>query len=140
MSTKPFIDAVDTMARTIWGEARNQGTLGMVAVANVIMNRVALDSWFGYDVISVCKKPYQFSCWLKNDPNYEKLRMVNDSDESFRKALMIADFAAERLLKDITNGADHYHTVSIMPRWAKGKKPVAKIGSHIFYKLAAADE
>jgi N-acetylmuramoyl-L-alanine amidase len=135
MNTKAFVDPVDTMARTIWGEARNQGMVGMAAVANVIMNRVQQDGWWGYDIISVCKKPYQFSCWLKNDPNYEKIRMVNESDESFRKALMIADLAAEGLIKDITLGSDHYHTKNILPKWAKDRRPTVTIGSHHFYKI-----
>ena len=32
----------DTMARTIYGEARGEGQAGMIAVANVILNRFSL--------------------------------------------------------------------------------------------------
>ena len=34
-------EQIDYMARTAWGEARGEGTTGMQAVINVIMNRVA---------------------------------------------------------------------------------------------------
>ena len=33
--------AADTLARTIWGEARNESDTGMEAVAMVVLNRVA---------------------------------------------------------------------------------------------------
>ena len=33
-------DDISVMAGTLWGEARNQGDEGMIAVGNVIMNRV----------------------------------------------------------------------------------------------------
>jgi spore germination cell wall hydrolase CwlJ-like protein len=31
-------------------------------------------------------------------------------------------------------GVLFYHSKYIKPSWARGKKPVAKIGKHIFYK------
>src|SRR5688500_4029200 len=62
---------LDTLARTLWGEARGEGRNGMQAVANVIMNRYKLArsnsgyarQW-GRTVAEVCRKKYQFSCWL----------------------------------------------------------------------------
>ena len=55
--------AADTLARTLWGEARNQGQCGMAAVAHVVLNRAAHPRWWGHDIISVCRAPEQFSCW-----------------------------------------------------------------------------
>jgi hypothetical protein len=47
---------IDTLARTIWGEARNQGREGMIAVAWVIRNRVDIDLHIaGYAGLSVFK-------------------------------------------------------------------------------------
>src|SRR5574337_1251572 len=40
---KSAMDDLDMLARTVWGEARNQGMDGMAAVANVITNRVDID-------------------------------------------------------------------------------------------------
>lgn len=34
-------DTREVLARTLWAEARSQGTEGMHAVANVILNRAA---------------------------------------------------------------------------------------------------
>jgi N-acetylmuramoyl-L-alanine amidase len=131
---------IDVLARTLWGEARNQGTHGMQAVANVVMNRTAHAQekgrfWWGNNVIQVCQKPYQFSCWNRNDPNFSKVQSVDESDLYFASAVRIARRAVIGVLDDITNGATHYHTKNIAPYWAKGRAPCAEIGSHVFYHM-----
>ena len=85
----------DILARTIWGEARGEGVEGMKAVANVVLNRVKISKdrggfWWGNDITSVCKKPFQFSCWNKSDPNFKKLQIVDTKDLYFSTALRIA--------------------------------------------------
>jgi len=126
--------AQDTLARTMWGEARNQGNIGMQAVANVVMNRVANPSWWGDDVISVCKKPYQFSCWNESDPNLPKLMAVTFDDPQFAEASIIAGNAISGNLPDITGGADSYCVIGTDPAWARNIQPTATIGKHEFYK------
>lgn len=130
----------DVLARTLWGEARGEGTAGLHAVANVVLNRVAVAErkggfWWGNNIIQICQKPYQFSCWNRSDPNFRKLQAVDGANLYFATAQRIARRAIAGLLEDITHGADHYHAAGITPFWAKGEKPVAVIGSHIFYKM-----
>ena len=63
----------DILARTLWGEARGEGFDGQIAVAWTIRNRVfdgKAKSWWGEGYAEVCLKPWQFSCWNQNDPNY----------------------------------------------------------------------
>lgn len=128
--------AVDTVARTIFGEARNQGLDGMAAVANVIANRVALPGWWGKGWDGVCRKPYQFSCWLEGDPNLPRLLKVTTRDAYFRDALMLAKAAVAGELRDRTKGATHYFADHIpAPKWAIGQKPTVVIGNHRFFKL-----
>lgn len=135
---------IDVLARTIWGEARGEGAKGMQAVANVIMNRFRLATGslsyarqFGATVADICTKKYQFSVWLRDDPNYLLIQRVTTADALFAKAMSIASSAVGGRLSDITGGADHYHTASVLPSWARGETPVRVIGSHEFYKLAA---
>jgi len=137
-----FYDEVtaDVMARTLWGEARGEGTQGMHAVANVILNRVAIAGkhgtfWWGENVIQVCQKPYQFSCWNRSDPNFRKLQSVDASNLYFATAQRIAARAMAGTLDDITSGATHYHTLDALPYWAKGKKPCMTLGNHALYSL-----
>lgn len=126
---------IDVMARTIWGEARGEGTSGMQAIANVIMNRVNALSWFGNSVDGVCKKKYQFSCWNPNDLNSSQCALVSVADMQFKQCLKIAELAVSNQLRDLTQGANHYHAKSIRPYWADDKKKTVTIGNHVFYKL-----
>lgn len=132
---------IDTLARTIWGEARGETTQGMEAVACVVLNRVKMAEdhggkyWWGNNIIQVCQKPYQFSCWNRSDPNFKKLTDVNETDLYFATAMRIARRAVAGALADATNGATHYHAKSVSPHWAQGEIPCAVIGSHVFYRL-----
>lgn len=133
----------DTLARTLWGEARGEGSGGMQAVACVILNRVAHAKkmngyWWGNTILEVCHKPFQFSCWNSSDPNYRKLLSVDEEDLYFVTARRVATRALLGFLKDPTNGATHYHARTLTPKWAIGKKPSAVLGRHIFYKLVEA--
>lgn len=125
---------VETLARTLWGEARGEGKEGMAAVASVIMNRVKRGGWFGSSITKVCKKPLQFSCWNEGDPNCEKMLEVTEIDKQYAQALAIAEKAVAGTLPDPTGGATHYHEYKILPKWAKSLKQTTQIGNHIFYK------
>lgn len=134
-------EEIDTFARTLYGEARGEGLDGLEAVANTIINRVKVakekngNFWWGSDIISVCKKPYQFSCWNQNDINKKKLETITTKDKVFATCLRIARKAIAGILKDSTHGATHYHTKAIEPFWAKNQIPDAEIGNHLFYRL-----
>lgn len=129
----------DTLARTIWGEARNQSYLGCVAIACVVLNRVKLSKLhgrFGNGTIrSACLYPWQFSCWNYNDPNYTKVKNVTVRDAVFARCAEIARHAIDGKTSDVTNGATYYYVkTSAMPKWAVGKTPCATIGDHLFFK------
>lgn len=131
-------DPADVMARTLWGEARGEGTDGMKAVACVVMNRVANPGWWGRDVISVCLKAFQFSCWLPNDPNRAKLLSVTQEDMQFAEAVDIAHQAISGLLTDETDGATSYYERHITaPHWVANCVHTVDIGNHRFFKNAA---
>lgn len=141
---------IDTLARILWGEARGEGLGGMKAVACVVMNRLAKPGWWsrqkGDDVPddtvqAVCRDPYQFSCWLHNDPNLPKMLLLDDSDPVFRQAVQIATLAVDGELKDITNGGTSYHTIKPPragmkwpPYWADSMRECAVWANHVFYK------
>ncbi|HRJ60573.1 MAG TPA: cell wall hydrolase [Azospirillaceae bacterium] len=140
---------IDTVARTLWGEARGEGRLGMEAVADVIRNRqwAALEylarnptkkrhPLFGDGTLAgVCLRPWQFSCWNAADPNLPKLKAVTKEDVHFRQALDIADIAANGILGNHTRGATHYHHRKIpKPVWTAGANHCGDVGVHIFYK------
>lgn len=128
-------DDIDSVARTIFGEARGEGKQGMQAVANTIMNRVAKKAWYGLTPYEVCHKPWQFSCWNEADPNCQIINDVDQTIPVFCDALQIAANAVSGSLDDITNRATHYYDrrMPTPPSWADGKDPCASIGHHLFF-------
>ena len=144
-------DPQDVLARTIWGEARGDGAAGMSAVADVILNRLAISEehaerhpsyppyWWGGDLISICLKPAQFDCWNSEDPNRTALEEVDDSDPTFVEALSIARQAIEGTLLDSTEGATSYKASweGWPPSWPMPPvRPLVVIGHQEFYNLA----
>lgn len=128
---------VDTLARTIYGEARGESQAGKVAVAFVVINRVHGKAWFGRTIRGVCRKPWQFSCWNKSDPNRARLLAADESDPDFRDSKLAALAVVQgRAGADPTDGATHYHASYISPRWARDRLPVGCIGSHLYYNDA----
>ena len=123
---------MEIMAKTIFGEARGETREGQVAVACCILNRFKSKKWFSAKTIAgVCQKPWQFSCWNKNDPNAQKI--ANLSYSVYSKYFPIIKDAVRC---DITNGATHYYAPKVVkcPKWAEGKEPCAEIGHHLFFK------
>lgn len=134
----PRNPAVDTLARTLYGEARGELVRGKEAVAAVVMNRVrrAMERggyWWGADVVGVCRKPWQFACWNENDPNRKKIEAVGRDNRNFQSCIRIARRAVSGTLKDPTGGATHYHATGQTPPWARDREPSAVIGGHKFY-------
>lgn len=134
------LDDVEVVARTLWAEARNQGAEGMKAVACVIQNRARNPGWWGHDLRSVCLAHQQFSCWNPSDIQARIIRADAIHDQSIPVARSIAWAAFDGELTDITNGADHYCTEAVASRtgWTHGRTPVARVGTHLFYKLGLA--
>lgn len=137
----PPSDEVETLARTLWGEASGepQTRLAMAAVAHVVLNRVSKQTWWGRNIAEVCRKRYQFSCWNPADPNLKRILNVKRGEPEFEIAVAVATDAAAvpcRLGGDPTHGATHYYaeTQPTMPSWARGRSPCAHIGHHLFYR------
>lgn len=137
----------DTLARTMYGEARGEGLRGLEAVAHVVLNRVDAQRWWGRDVVAACLKPWQFSCWNAADPNRRKLFALSAADPVYARAFEIADRLLElqdrdhalRLRSDPTEGATHYYAPARVkrPAWAAGRAPCARIGGHDFFRDVA---
>jgi len=131
---------VDIVARTIYGEARGElfrhGLASLIAVANVVVNRVAKN--FAETVADVCLAPYQFSCWNKSDVNYDKIKNVTTDNCIFRKCVEVAENVLSGKWPDLTDGCDHYHHKAVRPTWAMYLEPKRVFGSHYFYNLKEA--
>jgi N-acetylmuramoyl-L-alanine amidase len=132
--------AHDVVARTLWGEARGEGMEGQIAVAWVIRNRVhdaRARSWWGEGYIAVCRQPWQFSCWNRNDPNYPFVSGIRPiPEEQLAQALSVADLVIEGRTADPTHGATHYHALRMAqpPAWAARATRTLVRGGHAFFR------
>lgn len=131
---------IDVLARTLYGEARGEyktiGIAAFIAIGNVVINRLKFPKFFGTNVQEICLKPYQFSCWLENDPNYFLIQKVTENDPLFSICWEVAHSCIEKKYPDLTQKSDHYHHfVSEIPYWAKHKVPKIILGRHFFYQL-----
>lgn len=127
---------VDTVAKTLWGEARGEGLDGMRAVACVIGNRTARRWRNKSGFAAVCLDRWQFSCWNANDPNRARLATLDRRpDAAFTQALQVAHALVGGQLADFTFGATHYYASSLVrrPAWALGKTPCLRQGRHLFF-------
>ena len=127
--TDQFTD-LEIFAKTLDGEAGDQGYLGQQAVANVIMNRVRLQWQRETTVRGVCLHHAQFSCW---SPGADRDRIMMALEP---QCLEIAQRALDDTLPDITGGADSYEVRGTGAYWAKNLTPAAAIGAHDFYITA----
>ena len=129
------------LALNTYHEAKNQSMVGQIAVAEVVMNRVA-DRRYPNTVCEVVKQgpkykgsdipvrhKCQFSwfCDCKSD--------LPKNEKAWKKAQDYAYLVLyNRIAIDITEGATHYHATYVKPSWAKTKTRTTRIEKHIFYR------
>lgn len=131
---------IDTLARTIWGEAGEHGRKEMEALACLILNRVQVSKakgsyWWGNNIIQVCQKPYQFSCWNRSSYKFRDLLNTDETTPGYITAVRIAKKAVQGNLQDTVKTATHCHKVGESPYWAKDESPVAVVGQFLFYRF-----
>ena len=117
------------VALTLLAEARGEGKDGMAAVAAVINQRAINRNMSAEDV---CLQRWQFSCW--NGKNEADLLHLYKS--KMAPWALYLERNITRMNRAKVGFADHYFAEYIKaPYWARGKKPVAIVGKHKFYKL-----
>ena len=137
------------LADNMYFEARNQGTAGITAVSNVVLNRVRSDMYPNTICEVVRQGPHRES-WRKNGVYHPVKHRCQfswycdgKSDEipSFDGDIfqLIYEYAElylrpDVILIDITDGATHYHADYVFPEWRKSKTKTVEIGDHIFYR------
>ena len=126
--------ALTCIALNVYHEARSEPAAGMYAVAHVVLNRVAHDS-FPDDACKVVyqgfhrgKHKCQFSwyCDGKSDTPREETHWLY--------AKVVAHNVVYGFHEDNTDGATHYHANYVRPWWRNHYTQTVVHGSHIFYK------
>lgn len=115
----------ETIASTLWLEARGEGKVGIDAVASVIVNRAKKS---GKTMEYECLKPKQFSCW--NDRKQVVPQKAKGKMWEYCKKVA-KDMSCGRFVA--TTNATHYYNPSLCnPSWGKKLTDVVVIGKHRF--------
>ncbi len=126
-----------TLTATLYGEVRGCSKAQRENVARVIVNRY--NAGWDSSVKAVCLAPYQFSCWLHNDPNYQKILNAPEADpEIWAELLDIATMALTDKGPDRVMDADSYYAVSmkVAPNWARAPaRMITRDDAHIFWRV-----
>ena len=125
------------LTQGVYYEARGERSRGQLAVAEVILNRVASNRY----PASICGVVFQgakshrcqfsFAC-MKNVMNRPR------DPVAWRKAQRLAHYVLSGKVRNSVIGtATYYHATYVSPYWAPSMVEVAKIGQHIFYSSRA---
>ena len=113
----------DCLARAVYFEARGEPLAGQLAVAQVILNRVASGRFAG-SVCGVIAQHGQFS--------FDRTRAPADGHD-WRVAKAIAAIAATGGWDVLAPQAPAFHAPRIAANWSSMTK-VGTIGNHVFYR------
>jgi hypothetical protein len=121
------------LTEAIYHEARGESIEGQFAVAEVILNRVDMPGYpntvcgvvrQGTGRLHACQ--FSYSC----DGRSTAMRDPRAREIAGRIARLMMDGAP----RELTDGATHFHTVSVRPHWAQVFPRTVRIGTHIFYR------
>ena len=138
------LDDKQLMALTIYGESRGESREGQIAVGSVVLERVDHRGWDGDTIKEVCLMPWQFSCFLPQDPNYIDLKITArnfdaryEKSSALQKCYAVAsgliDGTIARTPEIAANHVCQYCTGAVNPSWKSKMKLVATVGHHEFY-------
>ncbi|TCL08628.1 cell wall hydrolase [Shimia isoporae] len=129
-------DELVCLAEALYFEARGEGVKGQFAVAEVIMNRAEHGS-FPDSVCGVIKqgtasgRKYQcqftYNCDGVTNRIHEK--------DAYERVVKVAYLSLDGVPRGLTDGATHYHTKAVSPRWSRTFPRTATIGVHHFYRM-----
>ncbi|WP_299146243.1 cell wall hydrolase [uncultured Tateyamaria sp.] len=121
------------LSEALYFEARGETVKGQFAVAEVIMNRVK-SARFPSSVCGVINqgtgRKYQCQFTYTCDGAPETIH----EPRAFAQVGKVARTVLDGRAPDLTNGATHYHTTAVRPKWSRVYTKTAAIGVHVFYR------
>lgn len=124
------------LAENVYFEARGEPLTGQYAVAEVTLNRTVAPN-FPHTICAVVHEKRWDSTHKRvvADFSWTELGDLSPGDgAAWKRAKDVASAEYDDLHDPVVPGALFYHATSVQPTWAKGKKVVATIGNHVFYR------
>ncbi|MCB2098421.1 MAG: cell wall hydrolase [Parvularculaceae bacterium] len=123
------------LAQAIYYEARSERRVGQLAVADVVLNRVASPVYPD----TICEVVFQGSerknlgCQFSFTCDGSMNARLNE--RKWRDSEMLAGAVLAGIRKPVSRYATHYHADYVSPPWADTLTPTAVIGTHKFYRF-----
>jgi spore germination cell wall hydrolase CwlJ-like protein len=118
----------DCLASAVYFEARGEKIEGQLAVAEVVLNRVASKK-YPDTICEVVEQPMQFS--FVNATG--RIPEADRTSKSWKKAVAISTIALDKLAIEVPEDVLWYHADYVAPSWGKRLDRQKKVGLHIFY-------
>lgn len=125
---------IDCLAEAVYYEARSESTAGQMAVAEVVLNRVA-DSRYPNTVCDVVYQGHYRSTGCQFTFTCDGSKRRAPRGRSWDRSRAVALHVSLGLARERTGNATHYHTYYVDPYWSAGLVETRTIGSHIFYRF-----
>lgn len=124
---------LDCLTQAVYYEARGEGSDGMKAVAQVVLNRARHPAF----PKSVCSVVFQGSnrgrgCQFSFTCNGAMRARVNQA--AWSRARRVATAALSGSVFRPVGTATHFHTTAVSPRWG-GLVRIGQVGQHVFYRF-----
>ncbi|MEM8986206.1 MAG: cell wall hydrolase [Pseudomonadota bacterium] len=127
------------LAQAIYYEARSESVMGQLAVADVVMNRVA-NKFYPNTICGVVFEgserrtgcQFSFTCDGSMDRPTQHVQ--------WRRSEELAGYVMDGLRQPVARTATHYHANYVSPYWADNLIPTAYIGAHMFYRFPSKDD
>ena len=125
---------LDCLTQAVYYEARGEGTNGMKAVAQVVLNRARHPAF----PKTVCSVVFQGSnrstgCQFSFTCNGAMRAPVNRA--AWNRARDVASAALSGQVYNAVGTATHFHTTAVSPSWRHRLVQVNQVGSHVFYRF-----
>ena len=125
---------LECLTQAVYYEARGEGSDGMKAVAQVVLNRARHPAF----PKSICAVVFQGSnratgCQFSFTCSGIMNRRVNQA--AWNRARKVATAALDGSVYSGVGSATHFHTTSVSPGWRNSLVRVNQVGSHVFYRF-----
>jgi spore germination cell wall hydrolase CwlJ-like protein len=127
---------LECLAENVYFEARGEPLAGQYAVAEVTLNRTHARN-FPRTICAVVHETRWDPVRRRHTPDFSwtALGAVTPEDgPAWRQAMAVANAVYDDLIPPLVPEALYYHATSVRPDWARGRRAIATIGNHIFYR------
>jgi spore germination cell wall hydrolase CwlJ-like protein len=124
------------LAEAIYFEARSEGAKGKLAVAEVILTRVA-DKRYPKSICGVVYQGAHLATGCQFSWTCDGLSDIPREKAAWDRSQALAAYVMlDVKWEEVTGKATHYHADYVAPYWAPTLEETATVGKHVFYRWA----